>query len=260
MAMGMVKGIRHLEEENVTYKFTDDTIFLIASDGLGDLSKDAAGKDYLDAHEQDFRQLIEILSQQGVEEDNTISMPYRCYEALECMGYNTPQDDCLLFMLRKPRLVDRERIFVCRLSPTNLAVDNVGMKASEFVIEQCNNVILAEKVELLIEEHMNNIVEHGLNSYRRENEYIVLKIAVIPEGLKVTIWDRGEQWSGNAISNAADPDALLEHVNKQQSGSGRGLLIISKIASEISRHRYSGLNETVFMVRSDSDDMGFDIL
>ncbi len=258
MAMGMANGIRHLAEENVTYKFTDDTIFLIASDGLGDLSRDEDGTDYLDANEKEFKQLIELLSQQGVEEDNTISMPYRCYEALDCMGYKYPQDDCLLFMLRKPRLVDREKIFVCRLSPNNVAVDSVGMKASDFVMEQCNDVILAEKVELLVEEHMNNIVEHGLNSYRRENEFIVLKIAMIPEGLKVTIWDRGEQWSGNALSNATDPDSLLEHVNEQQSGSGRGLLIISKIASEISRHRYSGLNETIFIVKNDTDGMGIE--
>ncbi len=255
MAMGMSKGIKHLEEENVTYHFTDDTLFLIASDGLGDLSRDEAGKDYLDANPKEFNQLIEILAHQGVEEDNTISMPYRCYESLEWMGYTHPQDDCLMFMLRKPRLVDRERIFVCRLSPNNVAVDNVGMKASDFVLEQCGDDILSEKVELLVEEHMNNIVEHGLNECRRDNEYIVLKIAVIENGLKVTIWDRGKHWSENTATPTSNPDMLLEQVNEQQSGSGRGLLIISKIASEISRHHYSGLNETVFIVKNDTEGL-----
>ena len=254
MAMGMRPGTKHLEEENVTFHFSDDTIFLIASDGLGDVSKDADGKLYLDDNQQDFNNLLEILAQQSVEEDNTISMPYKCYEALEQMGYTYPQDDCLMFMLRKPRQVNREKIFVCRLSPSNAAVDHVGNRVADFVMGQCGDEMLAEKVELLIEEHMNNIVEHGLSANRRENEYIVLKLAVLEDGLKVTIWDRGAQWSDEKPRNVMDLDAQFEQINEDQSGSGRGLLIISKIASEISRQRYSGMNETVFIVSKDSDD------
>ena len=252
--MGMRPGTKHLEEENVIYHFSDDTIFLIASDGLGDLSKDAAGKYYLDDNPQEFNNLLEILAQQSVVEDNTISMPYKCYEALEQMGYTYPQDDCLMFMLRKPRQVDREKIFVCRLSPSNAAVDHVGNKVADFVMEQCSDEILAEKVELLIEEHMNNIVEHGLSANRRENEFIVLKVAVLNEGLKVTIWDRGVQWTEEMSRDVSDLDAQFEQINEDQSGSGRGLLIISKIASEISRQRYSGMNETVLIFSKDSED------
>lgn len=248
MALGMRPGIKHLAEENVTCNFSDETIFLIASDGLGDLSKDSSGNVYLDDNERQLNGLIEILAQQSVQEDNTASMPYRLYDALEQVGYSYPQDDCLLFMLRKPSHMNREKIFVCRLSPNNVAVDNVGNEASNFILEKSSDVILAEEAELLIEEHMNNIVKHGLSSYKKENDFIVLKVAFIPDALKVTIWDRGSQVPSVASNGLLTPDAQLDLVNEMQLGSGRGLSIISKIASEISRQRFSGLNETIFTI------------
>ena len=248
MAMGMTPGTKHLAEENVTCHFSDETIFLIASDGLGDLSKDSGGNNYIDDNQRQLNGLIEILALQSVKEDNTVSMPYRLYDALGQVGYSYPQDDCLLFMLRKPSHMNREKIFVCRLSPNNVAVDNVGDEASKFILEKTSDVVLAEEAELLIEEHMNNIVKHGLSSYKRENDYIVLKVAFIPDALKVTIWDRGTQMPNVQTGGLLNPDAQLDLVNEMQLGSGRGLSIISKIASEINRQRFSGLNETVFTI------------
>ncbi len=244
--MGMVEQTTYSPHDTVEYHFKDSTIFMISSDGLWDLSKDPDGESSLDNEE--LMELLGILVQQSIQEDNTISMPYLCYESLEQLGYQYPQDDCLLFMLRKPLKAQAEKICVYRLQPNNVDIDQVAQQAADFVLDRCGSEILAEKAELTIEEHLVNIVEHGLDEHDKENDYLVLKISVIGKNLKITIWDRGKEWLDESAITRTEAESILDMRNEEVSGSGRGLSIIKKIVSTISRQRHCGLNETVFFI------------
>ena len=209
----------------------------------------AKHKEILDSYcGEELMELLGILVQQSLHEDNTISMPYLCYEALQQLGYQYPQDDCLLFMLRKPFKAHAEKICVYRLQPNNVDIDQVAQQAADFVLAQCGSEILAEKAELTIEEHLVNIVEHGLDEHDKENDYLVLKISIIGKNLKITIWDRGKEWLDESAITRTEAESILDMRNEEVSGSGRGLSIIKKIVSTISRQRHCGLNETIFFI------------
>ena len=74
-----------------------------------------------------------------------------------------------------------------------------------------------------------------------------MKLCAYPDALNIIIWDHGREWNG-LNAHQQDADETLTRLNEDMAVSGRGLPIISKIAARISRQRYGGLNESVFVI------------
>ena len=158
-----------------------------------------------------------------------------------------PQDDLSLVLIRKPRLSEREYVFSCRVPADKKAVDLICQKASAFVTGFYGDEELSVDAELLLEEYLVNVILHGLNEYEKLNEYIAVKLYAGERDLKIIIWDHGKEWNGLFMP----PDMAersLDELNDKMAESGRGVPIISRIASQISRQRYCDLNESVFVI------------
>ena len=242
---GMIKNAAYSEENNVEYHFSDSSVFLLCSDGLMDLSKDKAGSLYVDM--ELYRRLASVLLKDAQKEERSIAHPFRCLHSLEQVGYVHPQDDLSMILIRKPLLQEHEYVFSCRVPADKKAADAICKNASDFVTKFYQDDVLAVSTELLLEEYLVNVIMHGLTEYERLNEYIAIKLCAYEHELKLIIWDHGKEWNG-MIMPPENAEEILDRQNETLAESGRGIPIISKIASRISRQRYSGLNETIFFI------------
>ena len=245
LPLGMVKGTEYSDKDNVEYTFSDSTVFLFHSDGLMDLSKDPAGDDYLDLNV--CAKLAALLASDEREEDKSIALPFRICHSLKQFGYVYPQDDLSMVLIRKPQHREKEYIFACRVPTNKQAVDEICEKASGFVCEIYRNEELAVRTELLLEEYLVNVIQHGLSEYQKYNEYIAIKLCAFEKELKVIVWDRGREWNNLSLRRET-ADQTLQKLNEDRAASGRGLPIISKIATQVGRQRYNGLNESIFII------------
>ena len=234
LPLGMVRNTVYTDEDNVEYHFSDSSVFLFASDGLNDLAKDRAGTSYLDVSL--CRKLSALLVTEAQKDNKSVTVPFRVYHQLEQFGYVYPQDDLTMVLIRKPRHIEKEYIFSCRVPADKKAVDEICETASRFVTDFYHDEEFSVNTELLLEEYLENVVLHGLNEYEKLNDYIAVKICAYENEIKLIIWDHGREWSGMYLPhNKADQS--LEQLNIDMLPHGRGVPIISKIASQISRQR-----------------------
>lgn len=245
LPLGMVKSAVYTEEDNVEYRFADSAVFLFASDGLVSLSKDKDGSNHLDLDM--CLKLASLLVTDTKKENKSITIPFLAYHSLTQFGYVFPQDDLTMVLIRKPVYPEKEYVFSCRVPADKEAVDEICEKASSFVSKFYEGDEIPTNVELLLGEYLVNVIMHGLNKYEKLNEYIAVKLCAYPDKLKVMVWDHGKEWHGLAMRQSA-AEQELERLNDNLAASGRGLPIISMIASQISRQRYCGLNESIFVV------------
>ena len=251
LPLGMVKDAVYTTDDNVEYRFSDSSAFLFFSDGLVDLAKDREGETCMDM--EMCTKLASILVTDAQKEEKSIAIPFRIYNSLEQFGYAFPQDDLSMVLIRKPLNLEREYVFSCRVPTDKKAIDAICERASNFVTSFYNNDQLAVKTDLLLEEYLVNVTQHGLSEYEKLNEYIAIKICAYEYELKLIIWDHGKEWNGFSLRHE-NADDELSKLNADLAESGRGIPIMTKIATQISRRRYSGLNESTFIIPVMAED------
>ena len=242
---GMMPDTVYTSEDDVECRFSDTSVFLCCSDGLMDLARDKEGHSNMNM--KTCLELASVLITDSQKEERSIAIPFRCCHTLQQFGYRYPQDDLSVVLIRKPLLKEREYTFSCRVPADKMAIDEICQRASAFVTQHYDDEELSVDTELLIEEYLINVILHGLSEYEKLNEYIAVKLCAFDDELKIIIWDHGKEWNG-FITQTAKADARLDQLNEDMAASGRGLPIISKITSKISRQRFSGLNESVFVI------------
>ena len=241
------------ENDCVEYWFSDFSVFLFFSDGLRDLARDPDGCTYMDM--ELLCNLMSGLVKETQEDEKSIAIPFRCYHLLQQHGYFYPQDDLTMGIIRKPQHLDKEITFACRVPADKKAVDEICEKASTFVSEHYHDERLSVNTELLLEEYLVNVIMHGLDNYEKLYDFIAIRLNAYDDKLQLVIWDHGKEWEGGLMQKEAAEDAL-ERLNANLLESGRGLPIISKIASQGSRHRFSDLNETIFIIPKPTEKAG----
>ena len=245
LPLGMMKDAVYSEKDDVEYDFSDSSVFLFFSDGLADLSKDKEGNQYMDM--EMFRQLVSVLVADAQKEGKSLTLPFRCSHSLEQFGYQFPQDDISLVLVRKPPIRKEQYTFACRVPTDKKAVDEICRKASGFVTQFYGDETLSMNIEPLLEEFLVNVIQHGLNEYEKLNEFIAVRLCAGDNELKLIIWDRGREWNGFMMQQRKAVKKT-EGLNEQIAVQDRGLPLISAAASEVSRQRYSGLNESIFVI------------
>ncbi|MBP5639094.1 MAG: response regulator [Victivallales bacterium] len=247
LPMGMMKQTVYREADTVEYIGNDNEVYIVASDGLMDLSRTESGEEAVD--HSFFNDLLSILVKDVADEKNIIALPYKCYESLDQFGYHYPQDDVSLIALFKPKIEDKNaRIFISRVNPNIEDVDKVSIRVADFLMGLNMPMEFSTKVELLLEEHLVNIIEHGMSEYHTKNDFIMIKLDCQESGLVLTVWDRGKEWNTAMFDRSSKPDRALEFLNSQHASSGRGVLIMRKIAPKITHERHCGMNETAFHI------------
>ena len=79
----------------------------------------------------------------------------------------------------------------------------------------------------------------------------IITMAMTQGVLGIIIWDHGKEWNGLVMPREL-AEKSLDTLNDELASTGRGVPIISRIASQISRQRYCELNESIFIIPHNS--------
>lgn len=158
---------------------------------------------------------------------------------------HTPQNDLAPFVNGSRTYCTHT--FSCRVPADMAAVDRLCEQASDFVSRFYRSEEMSVNAELLLAEYLVNVIMHGLSDCEKRSEYIDVKLCAYENELKVIVWDHGKEWDGLFMSQEK-AEQSLDDLNERMIADGRGILIISCIASHISRQRSCGLNESIFII------------
>jgi anti-sigma regulatory factor (Ser/Thr protein kinase) len=155
-------------------------------------------------------------------------------------NYNITADDFTLVALRKRQENEdaNKKIFTVKSMLQNTR--NIRIECEKYVMSKVNNPELGARIELIVDEFVNNIIIHGL--YHKSDTLILVEIEV-GEDIVMTFWDKGIRWKLPPKKSSAeyfDNDSLFDT-------SGRGIPIIYSMAKEVKRNRYDDINETVII-------------
>jgi anti-sigma regulatory factor (Ser/Thr protein kinase) len=119
-------------------------------------------------------------------------------------------------------------------------VGKTAQGCEKLVLDWTHDAQLAAKVELIVDEFLNNIITYGYN-YQEDAE-IVVEFRVIPDMLSIRFWDKGIEWVPENLSYSIEEpyDFELDGMDS----SGRGVKIIMSMSNRFERKRYGYLNET----------------
>lgn len=238
--LGLLERAVIREEDVLETAVPENAVLLFLSDGLCDLSSDEAGEERVSLD------LIKELAAEVVKDprNGLCAVPFQLYKTLNALGYVHSHDDisCVSFGLMPGS--EGEFGFEVRMSPSE--IDQGAMRLGDYVRSRCPDCeALAVKAELLLNEHLMNVHDHGLDDYARTMEKSLVRAYFERDFLVVTIWDRGKAWTGQPEMRSR-AEQRLDDQNESLATHGRGEAIVRRIAVRLSRKRLLNLNRSVY--------------
>ena len=244
MPIGLMDGVTYHKEDQVRTVYSDTAVCMAYTDGILDLTRDVEGIDKMSDDMIDNFVAEMIIDARA----NGSLMPLPCKLMRMCneYGFKHQHDDITVLMLGKTVVQDGIYEATVPLSPTDVdkASQNIGTwcRANGWSEE------LIGHVQLVVEEKMMNVYDHGFDDRDRMREVVSIRLMMERDGAHLTIWDRGSEEPSLAVA-AGNAETAFELINKELSGHGRGRLIVRQLCSGIERNRLNELNETIYHIK-----------
>ena len=249
LPIGLMKETVYTEKDVVRTHLSKSAICVAFTDGVSDVYKDQEGCEPL-SDPLLFKLQNELLSEARVKH-TLITSPYKFQLACEAYGYNVFADDVteLIFgaCLKNPE-------FLVKSIPMNAAaIDKMAQEVERWCTEQGWSLEIITKVELVFEEKMMNLFDHGYDMRDRSGEYACFRLKREKNQVDLTVWDWGTQEPSLVVA-AGDLEVEMDLKNRDFSGRGRGRLMCRKICGGIERNQFGSLNETTYHISIDDNE------
>ncbi len=234
------------ESEVGKIDLTMDKIIFLYTDGLNE-SIDPEGNEF------GINGLTNILKHK-IDDVNTVTLPFRIKQYLQDNKYKLSSDDFTLFAFQlqgNTNFVnvqpdpDRMKKMIFWIKALLKDVGSISQQCEKLILAWTNSNTLSAKVEIIIDELLNNIIEHGYKY--EETARIVFEFKLVGPKLYITMWDKGIEWIPETVKYNHDNPYLFE--KDLFDVSGRGLYMVLSWSEEFYRNRYSEeLNETIVVL------------
>ena len=246
LPIGLMPNTVYTEHDTVRTHLSESAVCVAFTDGVSDIYKDedchGPMPDSLRAELQN-----ELLSEARLKYSMVTSF-YKFQLACEACGYSVFSDDVteLIFGACLPKT----GVLVKSIPMDAAAIDQMAQKLEEWCAEQgCDPEIITE-VELVFEEKMMNLYDHGYDVHDRAREQALFRLEKDKKYVNLTIWDWGSQEPSLPVA-AGNPELELELKNRDFSSRGRGRLMVRTICEGIERNQFGTLNETIYRIAVD---------
>ena len=227
----------------VDTSLTRSAVCIAYTDGLMDLSRDALGEEVLPL--KISREVRTDLVENARKDGSITAAPAKYIKALAELGYDKRHDDISILAFGAYDPIPGVYEAAIRLSP-----DEVDA-ASQRVAEWCRAEGWPEegiaRIQLVFEEKLMNIYDHGLDDRTRLHEVVTVRLRRIRDNAVLTVWDTGTEEPSIAVV-AGDSETYFEQANQNMAGRGRGRLIVRELCDGVERNRYPPLNETTYHI------------
>lgn len=234
------------ESEVGKIDLTMDKIIFLYTDGLNE-SIDPDGNEF------GINGLTNILKNK-IEDVNAVTLPFKIKQYLLDNKYKLSSDDFTLFGFQLQGYThfrevktepDKIKKMIFWIKAVMKDVGAVSQHCEKLILAWTKNNTLSAKVEIIVDELLNNIIEHGYKF--EETARIVFEFKIVASNLYITMWDKGIEWIPETVKYNHDNPYLFE--KDLFDVSGRGLYMVLSWSKEFYRNRYSEeLNETIVVL------------
>lgn len=243
--IGLLRDTVYDAGQTVTTVLPPQGIFCAATDGIFELSRGPEQNVIpMELIAERRRELVPDSRAKG----EILAEPYKQMESYG--DYRNSSDDITMLMFgpraRKPH------IFECVSAILPFAADNTARAIGEWCAGRGLSATDSGKVQVVFEETIANLYDHGFDDRRRMRETVAVRLLTSERDAQLTIWDFGEPVPSLKVAagSAATQFALK---NQEMSNHGRGRLIVRELCNGIERKRYGEINETVYHIKLHDD-------
>ena len=166
LPLGWLPNQVYYEDDMGTIPINEHSIILLFSDGIYECVNKSGKQFGMDGVLNTLKHEIKV--------DSCISLPFRIKQYLVDHKFNISFDDFTLFAFQKRKNVNdcsiprnleegRSMHFMTTLQAALKEVGKTAMTCEEIILKSTGNAVLAAKVELIIDEFLNNIIKYGYN-------------------------------------------------------------------------------------------------
>ena len=243
LPIGLFPDTVYTPADVVETPLTKTALCLAYTDGLVDLSCDEEGNDKLPV--QLSKALRgEITSSVRARGDCMIA-PAKYIKALSDLGYDKCQDDISLLMFGATNPVPGMYEATVKLLPSD--VDAAAQDIGKWCREQGWPEEGIMRLQLVLEEKLMNVHDHGFDDRDRLREVVSLRLKRLRDNAMLTVWDAGTEEPSVEVA-VGDSDTAFELANQNMSAHGRGRLMVRELCDGIERNRYPPFNETTYHI------------
>ncbi|MBO7684363.1 MAG: SpoIIE family protein phosphatase [Kiritimatiellae bacterium] len=241
--IGLFGDTVYAASDVVETPLTRSAVCIAYTDGIMDLSRDAAGEDALPA---ELARTVRSGLFENARRDGTVPAISAMYiKALAELGYDKYHDDVTILVFGAYDPPPGMYEAAVRLSSDG--VDEASRRLAEWCRSQGWPEEGVSRVQLVFEEKLMNIYDHGFDDREKLREVVSVRLRRVLDTAVLTVWDAGTEEPSIAVV-AGDSDTAFEMANRNMAGRGRGRLIVRELCDGIERRRYEPLNETTYHV------------
>ena len=221
-----------IEDEDVA-SFDENKAYIFYTDGIFECEN----QDGVQLGLEGFTQFLDEFD--GF--NHGLMLPHKFKQKLTDLNYNIAMDD--FTMVEFQRIPEKSKATYSKLFLVNSLLqntDSIGKECYDAVDENFQNNDLAIKVELVLNEFLNNIIEHGLQF--KKDTIIAIRFEINIQ-ISITFWDSGVGWE--------IPEQNENNIAEFGKFRGMGMQIIHTIVTSIIKNRYDGINETIIVIDPD---------
>ena len=249
MPIGLVPDTVYTEDDVVRTPLPESAFCVAFTDGVFDVYRDADGHEPLP--DSLFLSMLNEMLPEAYLKDTLLIAPYKFQMVCEVYGYNVFADDLTgLIFGPRPR---KPEVLVKAIPMDAKAIDAEAQKIEEWCSGQGWDPETFTKVEVVFEEKMMNLYDHGYDIRDRSGEQACFRLKKYHDHVELTVWDWGTPEPSILVA-AGNPELELELRNRDFSARGRGRLMVRKICKGIERNKFGPLNETVYRIAVDDED------
>ena len=243
MPIGLMPDTVYTENDVVRTVLSDSAVCAAFTDGVFDIYRDQ------DCHEQIPESLLYKLHDQLLAEarlkKTMVTSHYKFQLACEAYDYSFFADDVTELIFGA--CLDRPEMLVKTIPMDAKVIDKMAQQIENWCSERNWDLETITKVELVFEEKMMNLYDHGYDIRGRSGERACFKLRKTDNQVELSVWDWATPEPSLLVATGSS-EVELELRNRGFSGRGRGRLMVRKICVGIERNRYGNLNETIYRI------------
>ena len=249
LPVGLMPDTVYSADDVVTTPIDDNSTVVAFTDGILDITRDAEGLEQASPSMLYFvgRELTSDARVNG----SIMVEPYKFMHAMQEYGYKRLQDDVTVLLFGARTHLDG--IFESTSSISPAEVDAMSQELAAWCNEAGWDQQLVSRVQLVLEEKLMNIHDHGLSERERIREVVSVRLEMAGPNAELTVWDCGTPEPSLELASGST-EIGFELANREMKGRGRGRMMVRELCSGIERNRYGQLNETIYHIPLEADN------
>lgn len=191
MPLGLIPDQKFPAEEQAEFKFSDDDVFVICSDGILELTKDEKGIDCIPPGF--FESAAETAVEQARETGQWIVFPFLLHDTLSRSGFKHAHDDLMLAVFAKRNAIAADVRYNAYCHCTRLDLRKCAARLEEWANVKYGADI-ARRMGMVAQARIETILGNGFGSDILDEESVSINVIDSGKKLTVTIWDYGEEY------------------------------------------------------------------